>query len=137
LVTTALSLLLSTILHGTAAPIGPECDRVAALAAILAEFVHRCSPDQCAALDAISRDADAAAPLRTVAAIVLRVEHRPRFDDLELLRGLQQRSQPEPVRILARAVEHVVHVPHATHRAALVELLAERRGGAPSCPLVH
>ena len=133
-VTTALSLLGLT----TVGAVGHDCNRVAAIAAIVTEFVHRCSPGQCTTLEAISRDRDAAAPLRTLAAIVLRVDHRPRFDDREQLRALQHGSHPAAVRLLARAVEHLVHVPDATHRAELVELLAERHGGAPNCsPVQH
>jgi hypothetical protein len=132
---TALSLLLLATVDATAGAKRPECDRVAAIAEIVTEFVHTCSPGQCATLKAISRDGDAAAPLRTLAAIVLRIDHRPRFDDLELLRTLQ-RTHPEPVRTLARAVERLVHVPDPMHRAELIELLAERHGRASSCSVV-
>jgi hypothetical protein len=130
--TTALPLLVLTTVGGTVDAKRPECDRVAAIAAILTEFIHRCSPGQCATLDAIRRDGGAAPPLRTLAAIMLRIDHRPRFNDLELLRTLQ-RTHPEPVRILARAVEHLVHVSDPAHRAELMDLLAERGGRASRC----
>jgi hypothetical protein len=132
-VTTALALYLLTIFDGTVDAIGHDCDRVAAIAAIVTDSVHTCSPGQCATLKAISRDRDAAVPLRTLAAIVLRVDHRPRFDDRERLRTLQHGSHPTSVRLLARAVEHLVHVPAAVDRAELVELLADRHSSGAHC----
>ena len=76
-------------------------------------------------------DDNATAAERTLAAVLLLVDHRPDPADRPRLQALQQACNPAPVRILARVLEHLVHIPAAADRAELFELL---QGGSDVGP---
>lgn len=98
-------------------------------ATVLLEFVHRCSPDQRAALEALMKDPVTSSAVRTVAAALLRVIHRPHPDDLPALDRLSKDASVEAgTRVVASVVHDLIHVPTKAQRARLQRLLNEGRG---------
>jgi hypothetical protein len=126
-----LLLVLTLVLVTDVKAMRGEPKPVEKIAAILTEFVHACTPPQCAMLRAISHDDNATAAERTLATILLLVDHRPDPANRPRLQALQQACNPAPVRTLARVLEHLVHIPAAADRAELFELL---QGGSDVGP---
>ena len=100
-------------------------------ATVLLEFVHKCSSDQRAALEALMVDPATSPAARTVAAALLRVVHRPHPDDLPELDRLSKDASVEAgIRVVAGVVHDLTHVPTKTQRARLQQLL--ERGPPPA-----
>jgi hypothetical protein len=63
-------------------------------------------------LQAITADRGATDPERTLAAALLRVDHRPRAEDVLLVQAVADDAlQPPPVRVVADVLADLVHVP--------------------------
>ena len=93
-------------------------------ARVLLEFVHRCSPDQRARLEALMEDPATSSSARAVAAALLRVVHRPHPDDLPALDRLSKDASVEAgIRVVAGVLHSLTHVPTNAQRARLQHLL--------------
>ena len=112
----------------------PVADRspTEVMATLLLTFTHRCTPNQCATLEAIAGNTAATVEEHTLAQALLGVDHRLHPSDAPRLRAIMaDRSQPELVRVLAEALLRVVHVPAEADRAAILDLLRASNGHVP------